>query len=239
MRRLAALALLGVALGSAAGAPHASAAGASSDSATVRAAVDVGNATFITAWQTGDENLFASLFAPDGALLRPGGGLTVGRDNIRARMREVFRRVRMTYGAITTADLFVIGDTAYETGSWNFTIGPLGSTTAEPDSGQYVEIWKRDRSGAWLMWRDIGIPKGSGADTRRGSLPPERAPLGPGARLKAIHFGKLIDGKGREIPDALVMVDKASIPATAEQVDLKRLTGMPGMIDVQEPRVLR
>jgi len=224
----------------------------------VRAAVDAGNTTFITAWQTGDADLFASLFAQDGALLRPGGGLTVGRDNIRSRMRDVFRRVRMTFGTITTADLFVIGDTAYETGAWNFTIGPTGSTTAEPDSGQYVEIWKRDRSGAWMMWRDIGIPKGAGAETRRGSLAPESTPptraathaaaSAPpdtpraGARVKAIHFGRLLDGKGRAITDALVLVDgdrirsvgaysKASIPVAAEQVDLTRLTGIPGMID--------
>src|SRR6267378_3648480 len=140
--------------GSLAGTPPASAATVASDSAAVRAAVDAGNTAFITAWQTGDADLFASLFAQDGALLRPGGGLTVGRENIRSRMREVFGRVRMTYGTITTADLFVIGDTAYETGAWNFTIGPIGSTTAEPDSGQYVEVWKRDRSGAWMMWRD-------------------------------------------------------------------------------------
>src|SRR2546427_8517919 len=138
---LTALGLLGGALGSLASGPPASAASAASDSAAVRAAVDAGNTTFITAWQTGDANLSASLFAQDGARLRPGGGLTVGRDNIRSRMRDVFGRVRMTYGAITTADLFVIGDTAYETGAWNFTIGPIGSTTAEPDSGQYVEIW--------------------------------------------------------------------------------------------------
>ena len=248
VRRLAALVLLGALalLGdSLRGAPSAFAASTASDSAAVRAAVDAGNAAFITAWQTGDADLFASLFAQDGALLRPGGGLTVGRENIHSRMRDVFGRARMTYGSITTADLFVIGDTAYETGAWNFTIGPIGSTTAEPDSGQYVEIWKRDRSGAWMMWRDIGIPKGSGAAPQPAAPHGTATPAvpGSGARLKAIHFGRLIDGKGRTIPDALVLIDgdrirsvgpysKASIPAGAEQVDLTRLTGIPGMIDV-------
>src|SRR5438094_3721151 len=95
---LTALALFGGALGSLASGPPVSAASAASDSAAVRAAVDAGNAAFITAWQTGDADLFASLFAQDGALLRPGGGLTVGRDNIHSRMRDVFSRVRMTYG---------------------------------------------------------------------------------------------------------------------------------------------
>src|SRR6266481_3936401 len=103
---LTALGLLGGALGSLASGPPASAASAASDSAAVRAAVDAGNTTFITAWQTGDADLFASLFAQDGALLRPGGGLTVGREDIRAKLKDVFSRVRMTYGTITTVDVF-------------------------------------------------------------------------------------------------------------------------------------
>ncbi len=255
---LAAVVILGVS----AGAPRAFAATAASDSSAVRSAIDAGNASFISAWQTGDADLFASLFALDGAMLRPGGGLTVGRKNIRARMREVFARLRMTFGTIATTDVFVIGDTAYETGSWSFVIGPIGSTTAEPDSGQYVEIWKRDRAGEWSMWRDIGIPKGTmpapgtqrGAaetpDARRGAVPgtppagmaPARTMAPPPARLKAIHFGRLIDGKGRALSDALVLVDgdrirsvgaytKARIPAEAVVFDLTRLTGIPGMID--------
>lgn len=269
-RFAAALAVLCVSFG----APSAGAQTSPSDSASARANVDLGNAAFVRAWQTGDADLFASLFAQDGAMLRPGGGVTIGRDNIRSRMRTVFGRLRMTFGTITTADLFVIGDTAYETGAWNFTIGPVGSTTAEPDSGQYVEIWKRDRTGAWKMWRDIGVPKGSVAQPEASAAPaapaapaqpsgttpspqsapssqgspgkaraPQGAPGGGGARLKAIHFGRLIDGKGRAIPDALVIVDgdrirsvgaysRAEIPAAAERLDLSRLTGIPGMIDV-------
>ncbi len=253
-RRLAvALAVLGVSFCP----PRADAQTSPSDSAAARVDVDAGNAAFVRAWQTGDADLFASLFAQDGAMLRPGGGITIGRENIRSRMRDVFGRLRMTFGTITTADVFVIGDTAYETGAWNFTIGPAGSTTAEPDSGQYVEIWKRDRTGAWKMWRDIGVPKGSWAQPPVSASPaapaapalpgtapaPQSAPGAGGPRLKAIHFRRLIDGKGRAIPDALVIVDgdrilsvgvysKAEIPAAAERLDLTRLTGIPGMIDV-------
>ena len=237
------------------GAAPASAQTSPADSAAVRAAIDAGNAAFIRAWQTGDADLFASLFAADGALLRPGGGLTVGRQNIRSRMRDVFQSVRMTEGTITTTDVFLIGDTAYETGVWNFTIGPIGSTTAEPHSGHYVEIWKRDRSDAWRMWRDIGVARlpappqtAPGAPPVRGDVVP-KAPPGqgarPDARIKAIHFGKLIDGKGHTILDALVVVvgDRIrsvgayskvefQIPADAERLDLTRLTGIPGLIDV-------
>lgn len=138
--------------------PLAAKAGPSSaDSIAVRRQVDEGNATFVRAWQAGDAALFASCFAEDGATLHPGGRLTVGKDRIMERMKGVFSKVRMTEGTITTVDLFVLGDIAYETGKWRFAIGPVGQSAA-PDSGYYVEVWKRVGKDTWRMWRDIGVP---------------------------------------------------------------------------------
>jgi imidazolonepropionase-like amidohydrolase len=62
------------------------------------------------------------------------------------------------------------------------------------------------------------------------------------AAVKAVRFGKLVDGKGRVWKDAIVIVegvrikevttDSSRIPAGAEVVDLRRYTGIPGLIDV-------
>lgn len=127
------------------------------DSIQVRASIDEGNADFVRAWLTGDPDLFASCFAADGALLHPGRPAIVGRDRIRDRMKAVFSKIRMTAGAITTVDVYIFGDTAYETGKWKFAIGPIGRA-AEPDSGRYIEVWKRVGDG-WKMWRDISVPE--------------------------------------------------------------------------------
>jgi imidazolonepropionase-like amidohydrolase len=63
--------------------------------------------------------------------------------------------------------------------------------------------------------------------------------LHAGAATKAIRFGKLWDGR-RVISDALVIVEGdriqsvtsgGAMPAGAEVIDLRRYTGMPGMID--------
>lgn len=61
------------------------------------------------------------------------------------------------------------------------------------------------------------------------------------ADTKAITFGKLIDGTGRVIDGAIVLVendrvqrvttDRSQIPAGATVIDLSRYTGIPGMID--------
>ena len=58
---------------------------------------------------------------------------------------------------------------------------------------------------------------------------------------KAIKFGRLVDGTGRVLTNAIVIVDNdriaavttaaSSIPAGADIIDLSRYSGIPGMID--------
>jgi len=61
-----------------------------------------------------------------------------------------------------------------------------------------------------------------------------------GAPVKAIRFGKLVDGSGRVTVNAVVLVEGdriksvgtgSSIPPGAEVIDLSRYTGIPGIID--------
>lgn len=59
--------------------------------------------------------------------------------------------------------------------------------------------------------------------------------------VKAIRFGKLVDGTGKVLTNAIVIVDgdriksvnigSSSIPPGAEVIDLSRCTGIPGLID--------
>lgn len=61
------------------------------------------------------------------------------------------------------------------------------------------------------------------------------------SRLKAIRFGTLVDGTGRVLRDAVVVVDgerivgvgtgAGAVPARATVIDLRRYTGIPGLID--------
>src|SRR5712672_3647534 len=60
--------------------------------------------------------------------------------------------------------------------------------------------------------------------------------------VKAVHFGKLWDAKGKLWTNAIVIVDAnkiravttdaSDIPAGAETIDLSKYTGLPGLIDV-------
>jgi imidazolonepropionase-like amidohydrolase len=62
------------------------------------------------------------------------------------------------------------------------------------------------------------------------------------AQLTAVRFGKLLDGTGRVVRDAVVVVDGdhiasvasggRAVPLGAQVVDLRRYVGIPGLIDV-------
>ena len=62
-----------------------------------------------------------------------------------------------------------------------------------------------------------------------------------GAQTTALRFGRLVDGRGAVVRDAVVVVEgervarvgsgDAAVPAGARVVDLRRYTGIPGLID--------
>jgi imidazolonepropionase-like amidohydrolase len=62
------------------------------------------------------------------------------------------------------------------------------------------------------------------------------------AETTVVRFGELVRGKGQVIRDAVVVIEgdritkvgssESAIPAGAKVIDLRRFTGMPGMIDV-------
>lgn len=62
------------------------------------------------------------------------------------------------------------------------------------------------------------------------------------AQVKAVYFGELIDGQGKKIVHAVVIIDAdriisvgaekdISVPANAEKIDLRSYTAIPGLID--------
>src|SRR5258708_28583448 len=60
--------------------------------------------------------------------------------------------------------------------------------------------------------------------------------------MKVIRFGKLVDGTGRTLSDAVVVVEgdhvvsvgrgNRTVPRGAALIDLRRYTGVPGLIDL-------
>src|SRR5438477_514548 len=124
-----------------------------------RRAIDKGNAQWIEAWDKADASLLARLFAEDGILLGRNGKIFKGPQQIFERQKSVMegagKGVKVT---VTTVDIWLDEETAYETGKYSYNYQEKGKPLTE--EGRYVTIWKRQSDGSWKIIVDMGIPKG-------------------------------------------------------------------------------
>ena len=126
--------------------------------AEARQAIDKGNAQWIEAWDKADASLLARLFAEDGVLLGRNGKFFKGPQQILERQKAVMegagKGVKCT---VTTVDLWLDRETAYETGKYSYKYQEKGKPVSE--EGRYVTIWKRQSDGSWKIIVDMGVPK--------------------------------------------------------------------------------
>jgi uncharacterized protein (TIGR02246 family) len=123
-----------------------------------RKAIDKGNAQWIEAWDKADASLIAGLFAADGVLLGRNGKSFTGPNQILERMKTVMEGAgKGVKATVTTVDLWLIGDTAYETGKYSYTSQEKGQPVT--DEGRYVTIWRRQSDSSWKIIADMGVPK--------------------------------------------------------------------------------
>ena len=123
-----------------------------------RKAIDKGNAQWIEAWDKADASLIAGLFAADGVLLGRNGKSFKGPNQILERMKTVMEAAgKGVKATVTTVDLWLIGDTAYETGKYSYTSQEKGQPVT--DEGRYVTIWRRQSDNSWKIIVDMGVPK--------------------------------------------------------------------------------
>jgi uncharacterized protein (TIGR02246 family) len=132
--------------------------GAAALLAEARRAIDKGNAQWIEGWEKGDPALVAAIFTEDGTLLARNGKVIKGRQQIlerqKAAMQYVGQGVKVT---VTTVDVWVDGDTAYETGKYLYRYQENGKPAT--DEGRYVTIWKRQKEGSWKLSMDMVVPQ--------------------------------------------------------------------------------
>ena len=127
--------------------------------AVARESIDKGNAQWVEAWDKADASLIAGLFAKDGVLLARNGKFFKGPQQILERQKVVMESAgKGVKATVTTVDLWVDGDTAYETGKYSYKFQEKGQPVNE--EGRYVTVWKRQSDGSWKIILDMGVPKG-------------------------------------------------------------------------------
>lgn len=134
---------------------------AASQLANVRAAVDAGNAAYISAYKNSDPTAFAEIYDMDGARFGDTGDGSVTRGRA-AIGRDVAMFMNAVVGhvevSITTQNLYVLDAFAYEEGKYTmgFTLKKDGK--AHVLAGQYVTVWKQQGDGGWKIYADMPVP---------------------------------------------------------------------------------
>ena len=126
--------------------------------AAVRRAIDKGNAQWSEGWAKGDPAMVAAIFAEDGVQLSSSGKVIKGRQQILERQKAAMQGadpgVKVT---VTTTNVWLDGDTAYETGKYKYEYTEKGKPGK--DEGRYVTIWKHQKDGSWKLSMDMGLPQ--------------------------------------------------------------------------------
>ena len=130
---------------------------AAGDVAAVRRAIDAGNAQYRAAFLAADAKRLAEVYDQQGSRMGEGGQVLRGRDAIAKDVGDFVGRVGPVKVTIETAEVWLVDDTAYETGKWSYTFQPKGQAEQHV-GGRYVTLWRRQPDGGWRIWADVGVP---------------------------------------------------------------------------------
>jgi uncharacterized protein (TIGR02246 family) len=127
--------------------------------AEARKAIDTGNAEWIVGQKAGNADRMAALFDSDGSQFGAKGRVIRGRKAIHDRFADGFKTNGPALDfTITTLEVWLVDDLAYESGNYTLKLQPKGKDVASY-AGKYVTIWKRQRDGGWKIWVDFGVPE--------------------------------------------------------------------------------
>ena len=124
--------------------------------AEAQKAINAGNAQYVSLWQKGLAHSFSLLYTEDAVSVNGDGTLTRGRAAIEAARIALMKQYQLQNGIISTQDLVVVDDLAYEMGSFSFTL-KAPDKPATVQTGRYLTIWQRQPDGKWLIKTDSGL----------------------------------------------------------------------------------
>jgi len=127
------------------------------DLASVRKAIDEGNARYIEACAKLDAEAFAAVYDRDGARLERGGAVVLGRAAIAKTTAQMWKKLSAPLiGTARTQQVWLVADIAYETGLYTFAVTTPDGVTKQI-AGRYVTLWKRQADGGWKIFRDMNV----------------------------------------------------------------------------------
>jgi uncharacterized protein (TIGR02246 family) len=105
-------------------------------------------AEWLTAFNAGDASGVAQIYAQDGRILPPNSPIVDGRAAIEGFLKEfVASKAQLSFSRVTVHES---ADLCAAAGEYELEI-----PGAPTDSGKFVEVWRKDADGSWLIVDDI------------------------------------------------------------------------------------
>jgi uncharacterized protein (TIGR02246 family) len=129
----------------------------SPDLAAAKQGIQAGNAAYIAAFKKADARQLSQVYDPKGARLNEGGQVVQGRKAIADDVGKFVGKVGPVRVTLDSKEVWLIQDTAYETGTWSYTFQPKGQAE-QHIGGHYVTVWRRQPDAGWKILADMGVP---------------------------------------------------------------------------------
>ncbi len=118
------------------------------DVAAIKASTDI----FVEALLAGDWAAFAALYTEDAVVMPPNVPVVEGRVAIQAFLEPLSRFTQLE---LTIVQIDGRGDLAFVRGTNSMTLIVEGTSEPIHFTGKYVEIWRKQPDGKWLIAVDI------------------------------------------------------------------------------------
>jgi uncharacterized protein (TIGR02246 family) len=108
----------------------------------------------IAALNTGDAEAWVAQFTDDGVQMPPNAPANVGRTMIRSWSEAFLAQFRLQF-ALALDEVRVLGEWAFERGSYTISLHPKAGGPPMQDIGKYITVYQRKPGDTWRMARDI------------------------------------------------------------------------------------
>ena len=106
---------------------------------------------YIESMQSGNFELWLSLWIEDGIQMPPDVPRRMGLQQIRAEMRPWFDNFNMSNSTINTEEVRILGDRAYSHGTYTYDITPKAGGETMHISGKFLDILEKQADGSWKI----------------------------------------------------------------------------------------
>lgn len=110
---------------------------------------------YMSMYNSGDVSGIGNLYTDDAVVMNNQQPAVSGKQAIQQSAEALLQQVAVNI-SITPADTQIVGDLAYEHGTYTMSMTPKAGGAAMQDTGNYVVVLKRGADGSWKLHREIG-----------------------------------------------------------------------------------